>query len=65
MEQNYVFYDASGNIIQWGVMAEDLIRLNAEQQQVRYILGSGHPSDSYVDVETHTIRRKQPSDTNL
>lgn len=65
METNYVVYDAQGEIIEWGMMSEENIALNAALTGKNYLIGTGHPYDSYVDLETLTIKkREQPLEPN-
>lgn len=55
IEVNYVFYDALGQIVQWGSMPRDAVDLTSATIGLPYVLGFGHPSECYVDIETKQI----------
>lgn len=58
MEKNYVVYNDAGEIIEWGMMSEENIALNAELTGKHYLIGFGHPLSHRVNLDTLEIVEK-------
>lgn len=58
MEQPYVVYDDSGNIIEWGNRTYESIAYDAAVSGKKFLMGFGLSYTHYVDLDTLTIKEK-------